>query len=496
MLRLSAGASLSVALAQGGRAVAAPAAALFDSEELVTSLSPVIRLFPAAAEEARDGARLNVDVGLNSNLRTVYCSGDSQVVWNALVSEPGPHEIQLSYAAPEAGTEIQVQSGSASISEPLPVTAGVFPAQAQWRYYNFERLTLQSKLWLGRGVNPIVVRIKTGNANARVRIRCVELTAAAAVSRWAEDMDSAGGQRADTTWFVRAGYGVKYTWADDTRPRKGAPKPYAEAVDDFPVKAFGDLMETCGAGYVIFQVNRTRNHCPAPIASWEDAFPGHTTNRDLIGEIADDLGRRGVRLLLYMASPVLGQLGPLRSSGRYQLTLGEEALVDRFQIVLTEMGRRYGQRLAGYWLDGWTRLSEAYHDIPYETILRACRVGNAGRLTALNSWIFPIVSPWQDYWAGEVHSLPQPFSDRIIGQGAGAGLQAHALVSIHPHWNNSGLGPIPPPQFTAEELVDYVQANIAHQAVTSINVGAYQEGDMIDEHRQMLVRLRREVRGA
>jgi len=62
-----------------------------------------------------------------------------------------------------------------------------------------------------------------------------------------------------------------------------------------------NMVRATGAGYVIFTVNHADPHCPAPIRSWEKYHSGWTTKRDLIGEIADALQARGIRLMLYFA---------------------------------------------------------------------------------------------------------------------------------------------------------------------------------------------------
>jgi hypothetical protein len=41
-------------------------------------------------------------------------------------------------------------------------------------------------------------------------------------------------------------------------------------------------------------------------------------------------------------------------------------------------------------------------------------------------------------------------------------------------------GPMSAPRFSAENLIAYVKANMEHQAVTTINIGIYQD-DTIEE---------------
>ena len=300
--------------------------------------------------------------------------------------------------------------------------------------------------------------------------------------------------RASTDWFVKAGYGVMFHWTDFTQPREGTKKQYPDAVDTFDVDAFASLLEEMGAGYVIFTLNHAHPHCPAPIQAWEAVHPGWTTRRDLIGDIAAALEKRGIRLILYINSPVLTNFGKTGETGLYELTFSEEQFTEIHKNVLSEIGSRYGEKLAGYWFDSWYQSLAAYPDVPIEAIYRYCKIGNPGRITAFNFWIFPVLTPWQDYWAGELNALQNPFKSRYIQTGAGAGFQAHGMLSMLPSWVHSETGPIPPPQFSAADLIAYVKANMEHQAVTTINIGIYQDGTIEQSSLDMMRQLRRAIR--
>jgi hypothetical protein len=125
-------------------------------------------------------------------------------------------------------------------------------------------------------------------------------------------------------------------------------KPYPEAVNAFEVDAFAKLVGEMGAAYVIFTLNHAHPHCPAPIQSWEAIHPGWTTKRDLIGDIEGALEKRGIRLILYINSPVLTNFGKTGETGLYELTFSEEQFTEIHKNVLSEIGSRYGEKLAGY----------------------------------------------------------------------------------------------------------------------------------------------------
>ena len=62
-------------------------------------------------------------------------------------------------------------------------------------------------------------------------------------------------------------------------------------------------------------------------------------------------------------------------------------------------------------------------------------------------------------------------------------------------WVHSETGPIPPPQFSTEDLIAHVKANMERQAVTTINIGIYQDGKIEQSSLDMMRRLRRAIRG-
>jgi hypothetical protein len=214
----------------------------------------------------------------------------------------------------------------------------------------------------------------------------------------------------------------------------------------------------------------------------------------LIGDIAGALEKRGIRLVLYINSPRLTNFGKTGETGLYELTFSEEQFTEIHKNVLSEIGSRYGEKLAGYWFDSWYQSLAAYPDVPIEAIYRYCKVGNPGRITAFNFWIFPVLTPWQDYWAGELNNLHNPFESRYIHRGAGTGFQAHGMVSMLESWVHSETGPIPPPQFSAEDLIAHVKANMEHQAVTTINIGIYQDGTIEQSSLDTMRQLRRAIR--
>jgi hypothetical protein len=68
------------------------------------------------------------------------------------------------------------------------------------------------------------------------------------------------------------------------------------------------------------------------------------------------------------------------------------------------------------------------------------------------------------------------------------------MLSMLPSSVHSEAGPIPAPRFRVENLIAYVKANMEHQAVTTINIGIYQDGTIEQSSLDMMRQLRRAIR--
>jgi hypothetical protein len=176
----------------------------------------------------------------------------------------------------------------------------------------------------------------------------------------------------------------------------------------------------------------------------------------------------------------------------------EERYAEILVKVFTEIGLRYGDRVAGYWLDSWFQTDESYPNLPFEVIDRAIKAGYSDRLVAFNYWAFPIETDWQDYWAGELTDLPlKRFGSRYIRRGAGKGLQAHSAIRLDDPWFHiTPNTDIQAPRYTAAQLTEYIKTCMEDQAVVSFGVGIYQDGTIGERSLQVLRQVRQAIRGA
>jgi hypothetical protein len=211
------------------------------TKPLIPGLTPYIRLYGATATAIEGNAKLD-DLKISVN-----CKGLSSIKWNVTALEEGEYDLFISCAVPGPSCHLEVISGPSSVKSDLKFTEGVYRSSDGGWSVNFERMRLDGRLHLTRGINPVTLRVSGADTDEVVRLRCLEVLRASANAEMTAAEESARVHRASTDWFVKAGYGAMFHWTDLTQPRDGMKKPYAEAVNAFDVDAFARLMGEIGA---------------------------------------------------------------------------------------------------------------------------------------------------------------------------------------------------------------------------------------------------------
>jgi hypothetical protein len=242
------------------------------------------------------------------------------------------------------------------------------------------------------------------------------------------------------------------------------------------------MVANTGAGYIVFATSWSTYYFPAPIQSFEKVAPGHTTQRDLIGELADALNARHIKLMLYYHA---GRAEDNWWSGTHARSMDKDAYFKEWEEQIREIGQRYGDRLAGWWFDDGTTF---YYTLqaPWKAMTEATKAGYPGRLVGYNSWILPKATDFQDYACGEGDfpdrlvkddELPDGGSGIFLG-GPQKGLQATmTLTNEGGDWGHITQDkPIPPPRYTDAQMIDYIRQAMARKAVPVINLEVYDDG--------------------
>lgn len=420
--------------------------------------------------------------------------GNASLAWEVLAPTDEQYELYLTANVRKQGKDqnLYLNAGGKEYSITLSPTSGPYPGER-----NFERIQLPFKLSLKEGTQNISLATRgLSGDDIMLDFRSVELVPVSAKAKIIAEYKRAVDSRASVDWMIEAGYGLMFHWTSQSVQPDGSIKPYEEGVNAFDVERFAGMVEATGAGYVFLTIGHAESYCPAPIKSWEKCHPGMTTQRDLIVEIADALAKINIPFLCYINGPLGFNLNVKGSSSPSKKEKLE--FVENFNAILAEIGERYKDKLSGYWFDSWYQIFEEFPDVPFEEFHAATKIGNDDRIICLNSWIYPPVTSWQEYWAGEVgkQTIAIPQNGYMV-DGPVPDLRYHALMILEKGgWVQKTAKEIDP-HFDAEELSRYIQDCRKNGGAVTINIAIYQDGTIgsksLDVMKEVKDRVRRSL---
>jgi hypothetical protein len=301
----------------------------------------------------------------------------------------------------------------------------------------------------------------------------------------------------NTDWFHKAGYGVfvHYLWDLQNEPQQihslGRQTSWDECVREFDVQRFADAMAEAGAGYVILTMHQRTRFLIAPNATFDRLtgyHPGEAcATRDLVEDLYQALHRKKIPLLLYWTGD-----GP-REDAKAAAALGwtetvSADYVKKWAAVAQEYGERYGDKVAGWWVDGCYPFI-GYDDGKLGFMARALKAGNPRRIIALNVGVQDKVraySQHEDFTTGEQNRFfDQPVSRWVNGE------QWHILSFLG--CGDSRIGAAwarPGARYSKQDLVDYVFDVNRAGGVVSIDVLLYRDGGLDRSQLEILKALR------
>src|SRR5512138_813704 len=206
----------------------------------------------------------------------------------------------------------------------------------------------------------------------------------------------------NTDWFLKAGYGVFVHYLEDLQndPQQihslGRRTSWDQCVREFDAQRFADAMAEAGAGYVIFTMHQRTRFLIAPNATFDRLTgykPGEAcATRDLVEDLYQSLHRHGIPLMLYWTGD-----GP-RQDPRAAAALGWKDpvpadYVRKWAAVAQEYGERYGEKVAGWWVDGSYRFI-GYDEEKLGLLSPALKAGNPRRIIAFNPGVEDKVRPY------------------------------------------------------------------------------------------------------
>ena len=291
--------------------------------------------------------------------------------------------------------------------------------------------------------------------------------------------------RGDASWMVAGKYGLFVHWSALSHPFNGdEPRAqwFQKSVEMFDVKVFADAVERTGAAWVTFTATHKGFYWPGPNAALDKILPGRTTQRDLLGEIIDELDRRGIRTLFYLHTAYNGYETEFRKAAGAE-DADKKRFSDNIATILRECSLRYGKKLYGFgYIDG-----ALMHDYPldpsWEHWARAIKAGNPAAVVGFSSNRGPTVSPFSELSVtdgGGTLLQPDPM---LIGPGRQLGDVTTAWWCLMDGWfagrpmnGRISRGPI----HSTKEYVDYFQKMAAAKIPVTINM--IMTADVTAEH--------------
>jgi len=365
----------------------------------------------------------------------------------------------------------------------------------------FWRQALPGVLHLKAGTNRITLRLPDGGpvmaskGNGAMETNLFGKGVTEAFHLWSIELGTPAARKAqlvrakairgDASWMIAGKYGLFVHWSALSYPFHGdEPRAqwFQESVQMFDVKVFTDAVERTGAAWVIFTATHRGFYWPGPNAALDKILPGRTAKRDLLGEIIDELDRRGIRTLFYLHTAYNGYETEFRKAAG-----AEDADKTRFSnniaAILRECSLRYGKKLYGFgYIDG--ALSWDYPlDPSWEDWARAIKAGNPSAVVGFSSNRGPTVSPFSELSvtdSGDKLTYPDPM---LIGLGRQLGDVTPAAWCLMDtwFWGKPLNGKFPGSQrHSTKEYVDYFQRMAAAKIQVTINMAM--TADVTSEH--------------
>jgi len=312
--------------------------------------------------------------------------------------------------------------------------------------------------------------------------------------------------KSDTSTFNQYQYGLMFQYGPWGYPQKGPAKSLDKQAEDFDVASFVNMVTETGAEYVIWSATWWTYEISAPLSSL-DKLLGHserTSARDLIGDIADALDKKGIGFYLYYHTGQDSHLG-YNSTDWWQLNewpsefmstgTGDRSMFfEHWKVVIGEMGERYREKLDGWFFDDGL----VYYPAPFESLGEAARKGNANRLISYNPWVIAHYTDFEDLSFGEAcKSEGAPIGGNGVYSSTGdLGLQGHCMLRMEDDWGirhaNQLIGA---PEFTVDSAYSMVIDNSKRKVPTSFNLLMYEDGTVSPDSLRVLVGLKERLSG-
>jgi len=428
------------------------------------------------------GGVVTIDVAVAN-----FTSPKSTVTWLVKAPKEDDYAVGVIFSNPTS-EKLEVCCGDSVLTAPsLPRTWKSRPF--------FWRQELPGLLHLKAGMNRVTFRAPYATAPVPTEQKdCYNLTKV--FTLWSIELGTPAARQAqlkrakeirgDASWMIQGKYGLFVHWSpliyavDGTAPMA---QWHQKAVEMFDVKVFADAVERTGASWMLFTLTHGEFYWPGPSAAVDKILPGRTTKRDLIGEIIEELDRRGIRTLFYLHNCVNGREDPRWAKAVGALDADTKQFGDNIEAILRESSLRYGKKLNGYGYIDCSFYNDYPLDPPWERWARAIKAGNPAAVVGFSAQRGPTVSPFSELAVTDGHTKLGAPDRTVIGPGQQFGDVTPAWWFAMDGWRVRGkmtkeIGN--GPTASTAEYVEYFRRMAAERIPVTINLAI--TADVTNQH--------------
>ena len=219
-------------------------------------------------------------------------------------------------------------------------------------------------------------------------------------------------------------------------------------------------LQSAGAGFYQISIGQNSGYYLSPNAVYDRLVgisPSKCSRRDLVADLSDALGKRGIKLMVYLPSgaPAQDKIADAALEWRNGPYPNKE-FQRKWEQVIRAWSERWGRKVSGWWFDGCYFPNSMYRSPEppnFASLAAAARAGNRDAIVAFNPGVvyrMLSVTPYEDFTAGEIDQ-PALVTIRRTADGKVDGTRIHMLSYLGETW---GMGT---PRFTTEEVIAHTR---------------------------------------
>ena len=282
-----------------------------------------------------------------------------------------------------------------------------------------------------------------------------------------------------------------FQWGYWGYPQHGERKAWKDVYRDFDIEAFADKMKKLNPGYVIWSITWRGSRYAMPLQSVENIMGSKdfTMDYDFTGKLIDALNKRNI--------PVMFYFHPGHEEKEYwaKITTSREKYAESNKAIWSEIGEKYGDKLAGWFIDGSMVI---HYPTDFYSYVKALKTGNPKRLVSFNPWVFANVTPFEDVHFGEA-GPNGTLKNGYLTSGSSKGLMSHHMFIFDNMENSNEWGinrknaKIVPPHHHDEPQYwqDKIDSAKSSKCPMSFCIMMYEDGTLNQETVNLLSKMKR-----